>query len=310
VNSGQNGALALTNIADSFTPQPETIGIYPFLANVGTNLTTPTAQAGLVTFIASVYQNLFARATDTTGAAYWLGQITSGAVGLGAAVLAIANGATGSDAIELQNKITVALDFTTRTSALGLGVSGTSGTAAFLTAAHNVLNGVDGASLNDFSVTAGELSTTLYIVTASIAGLPSSQAAQPLASANSPIVVSTSNSTINPGAGSYTIQFIGGTSADTLVLHADSVDQVSGFDPATDVLDLRSLLSEANVNLNGDVAALSNYLSITDQGGNAFVNFNPTGQGGGGSTVAVLQGLGNVVTGLGRLLGQGAIRIE
>src|SRR5580658_1358049 len=106
--AGQNAAVALTNIADSFTPQPETLALYPFLANVGTNLTTPTAQAGLATFIASVYENMFDRAADTNGAAYWVGQITSGAVGLGAAVLDIANGALGNDSIELQNKITVA----------------------------------------------------------------------------------------------------------------------------------------------------------------------------------------------------------
>ena len=61
--------------------------------------------------------NMFDHAADPAGAAYWLGQITTGAVGLGSAILAIANGATGTDATEVQNKISVALDFTTRTAA-------------------------------------------------------------------------------------------------------------------------------------------------------------------------------------------------
>jgi hypothetical protein len=93
-----------------------------------------------------------------------------------------------------------------------------------------------------------------------------------------------------------------------MVPHNGGTDQIAGFDPATDVLDLRSLLSEANVNLNGDVPALSHYLSIAGQGANVCVNFDPTGQGA-GSTIAVLQGLANVVTGPGQLVAQGAIRI-
>ena len=122
------------------------------------------------------------------------------------------------------------------------------------------------------------------------------------------ITISGSDQVTDPGAGSYTIQFLTGASADTLILHANGVDQISGFDPTTDVLDLSSLLSETNVNLNGDISALSNYLTIADQGSDAFVNFDPSGQGG-GSAVAVLQGLGNTVTNLSTLVEQGAVRI-
>ncbi len=70
-------------------------------------------------------------------------------------------------------------------------------------------------------------------------------------------------------AGSYTIEFLAGTSADTLVLHPGGVDQISGFDTGTDVLDLRSLLTGTGFNLTGNVAALGNYLAIVDQGANA-----------------------------------------
>ena len=103
-NAGQSAALALTNIANSFTPQPETIALYPFLGTPNINLNSPEGQAGLTTFINTLYGNLFGHAPDAAGQSYWVGQLTSGAVGLGAAALAIANGATGADAFEVLNQ--------------------------------------------------------------------------------------------------------------------------------------------------------------------------------------------------------------
>ena len=122
------------------------------------------------------------------------------------------------------------------------------------------------------------------------------------------IAISGSNLLTDPGPGGYTIQFLPGASDDTLMLHTGGVDQVSGFSPSTDVLDFSSVLSAASINLNGNVAALGNYVTIVDQGANALVNFDPTGHGGGG-TIAVLQGLGSTVTGLGTLIADNAIRI-
>jgi probable HAF family extracellular repeat protein len=148
---GQSAEVALTNIANSFTPQPETIALYPFLSNPHPNYSDPAVQAGLGTFIGNVYGNLFGHAADSGGLAYWTGQIETGAVGLGAAVLAIANGAQGSDVILLSNKIAVALDFTNLTSAANVPV-----TATFLAEARTVLAGVDGIFLTDASVTAAE----------------------------------------------------------------------------------------------------------------------------------------------------------
>jgi hypothetical protein len=148
---GQSAAVALTNVANSFAPQAETWALYPFLSNPHPNFGDPTVQAGLNAFIENVYSNLFGHAADSGGLAYWFGQIESSAVGLGAAVLAIANGAKGADATVLQNKITVALDFTALTSAANLPVN-----AAFLVEAKAIVAGVDGISLNDTSVTAAE----------------------------------------------------------------------------------------------------------------------------------------------------------
>jgi hypothetical protein len=148
---GQSAAVALTNIANSFTPQAETQALYPFLSNPNPNFSDPTVQAGLTTFIGNVYGNLFGHAADSGGLAYWLGQIESGAVGLGAAVLAVANGAQGSDATILKNKIAVALDFTNLTAAADVPT-----TSALVAEAKTVLAGVDGLSFNDASVTTAE----------------------------------------------------------------------------------------------------------------------------------------------------------
>jgi hypothetical protein len=122
------------------------------------------------------------------------------------------------------------------------------------------------------------------------------------------ITVTGSEQLIDPGAGNHAIQFMAGTVADTLVLHSGGLDQVSGFDLDTDVLDLRSLLTEAKIDLNGDAAVLAKYLTVTDLGSDALVNFDPANLSVGG-TVAVLRGLGGTVTSVSSLLAHGALRI-
>jgi hypothetical protein len=166
-----------------------------------------------------------------------------------------------------------------------------------------------GSSLLSLPATAGNTGggtvTANAAVVASSVPVPSSAA--PVQSDPSVIIVSGSGQLIDPGAGGHTIQFLSGASGDTLVLHASGVDQISGFDPATDVLDVGSLLAGTGLNLTGDIADLSRYLTVVDQGTNALLRFDPTGHGG-GSTVAVLQGLGGTVTGLNTLVTQGAIK--
>ena len=166
--AGQSADDALKNIANSFSPQTETYALYPFLTSTAP-LTTPASQASLSSLVGNVYANLFGRAADASGKSYWVGQLTSGAVSLGASILTIANGATGSDATALQNKITVALDFTTRTGSAGLGIS--SVPASFVTAAKSVLGAVDGNSLGDASVTTSQLATTAYLAAATKTGV-------------------------------------------------------------------------------------------------------------------------------------------
>ena len=111
--AGATELQALTRIADNFVPQTETLAQYPFLADAGNfDPTDPVDQANLGSFINDVYQNLFNRAPDAAGKAYWTNQILSGAVSVGQAILAIANGAgagtdaqTLADAATLMNKV-------------------------------------------------------------------------------------------------------------------------------------------------------------------------------------------------------------
>jgi hypothetical protein len=142
---------------------------------------------------------------------------------------------------------------------------------------------------------------------------PVSGAAQAQLSAGDPsdptvITIAGMNQLVDPGAGSHTIQFLAGSGGDTVMLHSGGVDQISGFDPASDALDVSALLSAANIDIKGGVSALSMNLTVVDQGNDALLRFDPAGQGG-GSTVAVLQGLGSSVTGLDSLISHGAIRM-
>lgn len=139
--NGQSPAEALTNIANAFAPQSETAAIYPTLvSNLGSfDPTSAQTQIEISNLVDAIYLNLFGRLPDAAGEAYWENELLSGNVELGAAVLAIANGATGTDALVLQNKIDAAEDFTNSTTAAGLGFPPD---AEFLAAAKAVLDGV------------------------------------------------------------------------------------------------------------------------------------------------------------------------
>ena len=124
----------LTAIANSFAVQAETVALYPFLA--GGPLTT----TDLTTLVNQIYVNLFG--ATNSGASYWVNQIHSGAVSLGAAVLAIENGAIGIDATVLTDRIEVANTFTSDTAAAGIGTNlaiGSAQTQTFITEARDIV---------------------------------------------------------------------------------------------------------------------------------------------------------------------------
>ncbi|MFO1083849.1 MAG: M10 family metallopeptidase C-terminal domain-containing protein [Reyranellaceae bacterium] len=90
----------LAEISRSFSAQPEPGTLYGFLA-------TPTVGDAAADFLVAVYGNLFGRTPDAAGAAYWIGQLTSGTTGVATAILDILSGAQAGDALVIANKVAV-----------------------------------------------------------------------------------------------------------------------------------------------------------------------------------------------------------
>jgi V8-like Glu-specific endopeptidase len=142
LSGGQSTDQSLKNIANSFAPQSETLALYPFLAT-SLNPNSAADVTGVHNLIDSVYENLFGRTPGAkdSGVQYWAGQILTGQVGLGQAILDIANGATGADAATVLNKVVVASYLAAEEFALGLGTT-TPVPAGLLSQLHSVLASV------------------------------------------------------------------------------------------------------------------------------------------------------------------------
>ena len=107
---GQSTDQALTNISNSFAPQAETLALYPFLGSGPLSPNNPADVTGVQTLVSNIYKNLFDRTVDAAtdgGATYWVNNILNGTVALGQAILDIANGATGTDAQTVMEKVVV-----------------------------------------------------------------------------------------------------------------------------------------------------------------------------------------------------------
>ena len=159
----QSAPDAIKNIANSFTPQAETLAIYPFLSTTSFDPKNPATVASIGSLVDGIYANLFGRvaAAGDAGRQFWIDKILSGSVGIGESVLLIANGATGQDSNILLNKINVALDFTTRTKAANLGINTL--TPEVKAGAKSALSVIEGVALQDSTVTAGQSITTVVI---------------------------------------------------------------------------------------------------------------------------------------------------
>lgn len=90
--------LDLEEIAQSFFDQEETQEKYPQLF---TN----------ENFVSTIYENLFAREADSSGATYWIEELNSEAISRDTFILAVMNGALGDDAEILESKRVFATNF-------------------------------------------------------------------------------------------------------------------------------------------------------------------------------------------------------
>lgn len=99
------GLMDLGQVAASFSVQPETKALYPFL-----NGTSSDASA----FVDQVYLNLFNRQPDAEGKTYWLDFLSDAANpnAVGSFIVAVIGGAIGEDAAIINNKIAAAYNFT------------------------------------------------------------------------------------------------------------------------------------------------------------------------------------------------------
>lgn len=95
VGRGADG-MTLTQIAQSFSVQPEATALYGFLS-------TPTPD-GQAAFLNAVYTNLFNRLPDAAGQAYWTGQLSNSSIPVGRVLGDILSGAQGNDALIVTNK--------------------------------------------------------------------------------------------------------------------------------------------------------------------------------------------------------------
>ncbi|HEY1043783.1 MAG TPA: DUF4214 domain-containing protein [Telluria sp.] len=108
------GAGAPTSVAELSLAYDRNPGFRMFVDVFGTSQESQDLYPGdNRAFITAIYQNLFNRAPDDAGLAYWAGLIDAGALTRPIAALAIMGGALGSDSSIIANKVSVARSFST-----------------------------------------------------------------------------------------------------------------------------------------------------------------------------------------------------
>lgn len=140
-----NAGVSLADIADSFAASPEAIATYPFLA-------LPNV-ASAESFLEQVYLNLFNRAIDDDGKAYYAEKLASGATTPGQIIAEIqANANTNpnnDDGTILANKVAVGLDWVN-------AAANTPGFEYNATAAASANTILDNVTADEASVTAAQ----------------------------------------------------------------------------------------------------------------------------------------------------------
>lgn len=114
--------------------------------------------------VAAVYQNMFGHAPDAAGLAYWVGNLSSGAITIDGAVKAIVAGAQGADLHAYINKVSGATAFSANLNTPEK-IAAYSGTAANLVAKIFLAGITDDASLSHaLAVLAGTISDPPFVV--------------------------------------------------------------------------------------------------------------------------------------------------
>ena len=157
LNALNSGSISEAGMAASFSVQSEATAPYSFLANPSTATITQ-----IDFFIGSVYEDLFNRAPDSGGLAYWQNQLETNLgnpQAVGAFILNVISGAHGSDQTTIANKVTVADYFTQELNSAGFSFTSAAGTLA-----HSVV-----ASVTSAAVLAAEATINAWLTTQSSA---------------------------------------------------------------------------------------------------------------------------------------------
>lgn len=241
-----NAGVSLADIANSFATSPEAIATYPYFAfpNV--------ANAGA--FLESVYQNLFGRAIDADGLAYYSGKLTSGATPVGqiiAEILGNAETNTGSpDQAYLANKVEVGLDW----ALTAANIPGFTYDATAADYANSVLETVDATQA---SVDAALLANDEYFVGAANPGVTT--------------VLTTALDVLNGGTGNDTFMgTIDGSPTQGTFNTGDSINGGAGQDTL-------KLIIGSGVNVTPGNLTSVETIQVQDLSGAAFDLTNATG---------------------------------
>jgi hypothetical protein len=285
-------AISLAQAAAAFAVQQEAKTKYPYLA--------APAIADPGPFVDQVYQNLFNRAADPAGKAYWVAQLQAAGgnpQAVGQFILNVISGATGSDAAAISNKVAVAQDFTLTASNLGFTWNSSAAGQSSL----------EIARVNDdpASVTAAKAATVVFFSTAPASQLTFTLQVDSLettaanANFNAPLIfnpgsgtllqsLQTGDSAIDTGpGGSLTAVLNSGSNAGPVTLQGiptasvTSLTNGSGFSG--------KITGLTTLNNNSSVGSLT--LGLAGMGLNtalSTVNINGSGVGAGANTLAII----------------------
>ncbi|MFH0730222.1 MAG: DUF4214 domain-containing protein [Pseudomonadota bacterium] len=138
------GTLGYAGIAENFAISEEGKAAYAYFDTVFNHPENYITEGMRQEFVGAIYQNLFDRAPDAEGLAYWVGILSSGGTTPGAFIAAIINSAydgrlaaSADDWDNIDAKIQVAEHYTGKLSASGIAWS-----AATLQQAADVLSGI------------------------------------------------------------------------------------------------------------------------------------------------------------------------
>jgi len=218
----------------------------------------------------AIYQNLFGHAADLPGLAYWSAQVSAGRLTIADVVVAVSNGAQGTDLAAFNAKVTAASAFTTALDTTA-EVTGYSGTGAN-NAAKAWLAGINSAA----QATAATVSAALDATVAGVVAVGGIQGTTYTLTTGLDTVSGTSandtiNATVSATAADNTLALAdvinGGAGSDTLnvvasVLAAD-IAVPAGNIQSVETINIRALDSDGTVGTDAATFVASGASGVT-----------------------------------------------